>query len=267
MGKTFGNVKKYNFLLKELIKRDFKVKYKRSFLGVAWSMLYPLLMMSVMAIVFSNMFKFKMDGVNFLAYLMSGLIIFNFFSEATNNTLTAVVGNGALINKVYIPKYIFPLAKVLFAGINFLFTLIPFFLIVFLSGNEVEGTKCYINIYYLLMPYIFACTLLFTIGIGYILSTVTVFVRDVIYIWGVCLTILNYVTPIFYSIEMLPERVHFLFKFNPLYVYINGIREIVLFGNPLTLTYLGTMLLYALLSFCIGLFVFKRKQDNFVYYI
>jgi ABC-2 type transport system permease protein len=267
MKKSIINFNKYIFLLKELIKRDFKVKYKRSFLGVIWSILYPLLMMSVMAIVFSNMFKFKMEGVNFLAYLMSGLIIFNFFSEATNNTLTAVLGNGALINKIYMPKYIFPLAKVLFAGINFLFTLIPFFLIVFLSGNVEEGTKCYINIYYLWMPYIFLCTLIFTVGIGFILSTVTVFVRDVIYIWGVCLTILNYVTPIFYSIQILPEKVHALFKFNPLYVYINGIREVVLFGNPLTPTYLLTMLLYAILAFVIGLFIFKRKQDSFVYYI
>ncbi len=261
------NFKKYIFLLKELIKRDFKVKYKRSFLGVIWSILYPLLMMSVMAIVFSNMFKFKMEGVNFLVYLMSGLIIFNFFSDATNNTLTAITGNGSLINKVYIPKYIFPLAKVLFALVNFSFTLIPFFLIVFLTGNEIEKTKCFINIYYLLLPYIFICVFMFTLGISYILSTVTVFLRDMIYIWGICLTILNYFTPIFYSIDILPENVHTIFKFNPLYVYINGIREIVLFSNPITSTYLIAMFLYGFITLIIGLFVFKKKQDKFVYYI
>ena len=265
--RMFNNFKKYIFLLKELIKRDFKVKYKRSVLGVLWSILYPLLMMSVMALVFTNMFKFRMEGVNYLVYLMSGLVIFNFFSEATNNTLTAIVGNGTLINKVYIPKYIFPLAKVLFAGINFLFTLIPFFLIVAFSGNVAEGTKCSLNIYYLLLPYIFFCALMFTIGIGYILSTVTVFLRDVIYIWGVCLTILNYFTPIFYSIDILAEKVRFVFRLNPLYVYINGIREIVLFGNPITPTYLIAMFLYGILTLLIGMAIFRKKQDKFVYYI
>lgn len=261
------NFQKYTFLLKELIKRDFKVKYKRSILGVLWSILYPLLMMTVMALVFSNMFKFKMEGVNYLVYLMSGLLIFNYFSEATNSSLTSIVGNAPLLNKVYIPKYIFPLAKCLFAGINFLFTLIPFFLIVILSGNPTEGTKCAFNLYYIYLPYIFACALMFTIGICYILSTVTVFIRDVIYIWGIMLTILNYFTPIFYSISILPEYLQNIFKLNPLYVYINGIREVVLFSNNLTPIYLLTMFLYGFITMIVGMYIFRRKQDKFVYYI
>lgn len=263
----FDNFFKYSFLLKELIKRDFKVKYKRSFLGVLWSILYPLLMMTVMALVFSNMFKFKMEGVNYLVYLMSGLLIFNYFGDATNGCLNAIVGNSTLLNKVYIPKYIFPLAKCLFAGINFLFTLIPFFLIVALSGNEIEHTKCALNIYYLYLPYIFLCALMFTIGIGYILSTVTVFVRDVIYIWGIMLTILNYFTPIFYSLTILPEYLQHAFKLNPLYIYINGVREVVLFSNNLTPAYLLTMFLCGFLTMIIGMLIFRRKQDKFIYYI
>ena len=121
--RIINSLKKYKFLLNQLILRDFKVKYKRSVLGVLWSILYPLLMMSVMALVFSNMFKFNMEGVNYLVYLMSGLLIFNYFSEATNSSLVSIVGNFSLINKVYMPKYLFPLAKCLFAGINFLFIL------------------------------------------------------------------------------------------------------------------------------------------------
>jgi len=265
--KVFLNFKKYQFLLTELIKRDFKVKYKRSFLGVLWSILYPLLMLSVMALVFSHMFKFKMEGVNYLVYLMSGLLIFNYFTEATNNTLTAVVGNSVLINKVYIPKYIFPLAKCLFAGINFLFTLIPFFLIIIFSGDAAEGTKCAFNIYYLLIPYIFFCTLMFTIGIGYILSTVTVFVRDVIYIWGIMLTILNYFTPIFYSLNILPMYLQNIFKLNPLYIYINGLREIVLFSNALTIKYMLVMFLVGFGTMLLGMFIFRKKQNKFIYYI
>ncbi len=267
MKNIINNFKKYKFLLSELIKRDFKIKYKRSVLGVLWSILYPLLMMSVMALIFSNVFKFKMDGVNYLVYLMSGLIIFNYFSEATNSCLTAIVGNFSLINKVYIPKYIFPLAKCLFAGINFLLTLIPFFLIVLLSGNVAEGTKCTINIWYLLLPYFFACALMFIIGIGYILSTVTVFLRDVIYIWGIVLTILNYFTPLFYSIEILPVYLQNILKLNPLYVYINGIREIVIFGNRPTIAYLLAAFFSGFVTMVIGMYIFRKKQDKFVYCI
>ena len=265
--RVINNFKKYSFLLSELIKRDFKIKYKRSVLGVLWSILYPLLMMSVMAIIFTNMFKFSMENVNYLVYLMSGLLIWNYFSEATNNSLTSVVGNFSLINKVYIPKYIFPIAKCLFAGINILFTLIPFFLIVFISGNPAEGTKCTINIYYLLIPIIFLGALMFTIGICYILSTITVFLRDVIYIWGIMLTILNYFTPIFYSITILPLRLQNIFKFNPLYVYINQLREIVLFNTPPTVTYLLVGLLVGFFTMLFGMLIFRKKQDKFVYYI
>src|SRR5699024_10747478 len=115
--------KKYGFLLQQLVSRDFKVKYKRSVLGILWSLLYPVLTMTVMALVFTNMFKFSTPGVNYLVYLMTGLVIFNYFSEATNLAMSSVVANFSLINKVYIPKYIFPISKCIFVGINFLLTL------------------------------------------------------------------------------------------------------------------------------------------------
>lgn len=260
------NFNKYRFLLKQLISRDFKIKYKRSILGILWSILYPLLMMGVMALVFSHMFKFSMEGVNYLVYLMTGLVIFGYFSEATNNSLTAIIGNFTLINKVYIPKYIFPLAKCLFAGINFLFTLIPLFLIIFISGNAEEGTKCYLNMYYLLLPYIFICILMFTLGISYLLSTVTVFLRDVIYIWGIILTMLNYFTPIFYSINILPVWLQGIFKLNPLYIYINSLRDIVLFSKiPSGETLLVSFLIGGV-TMILGMLIFRKKQDKFIYY-
>ena len=103
------NLKKYSFLLQQLVSRDFKVKYKRSVLGIVWSLLYPILTMIVMAIVFSNVFKISTPGVSYLAYLLSGLIMFNYLSEASNLAMSSVVGNFGLLNKIYIPKYIFPL--------------------------------------------------------------------------------------------------------------------------------------------------------------
>ncbi len=140
------NFKKYSFLLKQLIARDFKVKYKRSVLGIVWSLLYPLLNMAVMALVFSNIFKFSTPGVNYLVYVLSGLVMFSYFSEASNLAMSSIVANFSLINKIYIPKYIFPLSKCLFVGINFLLTLIPLYVVILATGTG-------LNIYHLVLPY------------------------------------------------------------------------------------------------------------------
>lgn len=260
-----ANFKKYSFLIQQLVSRDFKVKYKRSVLGILWSLLYPLLMMGVMALVFSQMFKFKVEGVNYLVYLMTGLVMFQYFSEASNAAMTSVVTNFSLMTKVYIPKYIFPLSKCLFVGVNFLLTLIPLLLIILVTG---EGdTKCIINIWYLLLPYIFLCLIVFTTGIGLFLSAISVFFRDMFYIFGIILTIWQYFTPIFYDITMLPLWLQNLFVLNPLYLFINAAREIILFSH-----YPGTMelVICGLVSvgtLVIGGVIFKVKQDKFIYYI
>lgn len=262
-----GNFKKYSFLMTQLISRDFKVKYKRSVLGVLWSLLYPILMMAVMAVVFSQMFKFRVEGVNYLVYLMTGIIMFNYFSEASNAAMTSVVTNFTLINKVYIPKYIFPIAKCLFVGINFVLTLIPWFCIILLSYVGLGEYTCPINWYYLLLPYIFLCMFIFTIGIGLLLSCVSVFLRDMFYIYGIILTIWNYLTPVFYSIEILPVNLQAMFKFNPLFQFLDAARTIVLYGQRPSITSLGVIGLVSILMLLIGGIVFKKKQDKFIYYI
>lgn len=263
----WANFKKYEFLMSQLILRDFKVKYKRSVLGVLWSILQPVLMMTVMAIVFSHMFKFKVEGTNYLVYLMTGLIMFSYFSEASSNAMTSVVFNFSLINKVYIPKYIFPISKCLFVGINFLFTLIPWFAIILLSFVGLGQYPASLNWWYLLLPYIFLCLFMFTLGIGMIISCISVFLRDMFYIYSIIITIWNYLTPVFYSIEILPPSLQTLFKFNPLYMFINGAREIVLYGNAPSLLNIVAMGGVAVLTMIIGLFVFKKNQDKFIYYI
>lgn len=262
-----ANFKHYWFLMTQLISRDFKVKYKRSVLGVVWSLLYPVLMLGVMTIVFSNMFKFKVDGVNYVVYLMTGIIMWNYFAEASNNAMTSVVVNFGLINKVYIPKYIFPISKCLFVGINFVLTLIPWFGIILLSYAGLGGYTCHVNIYYLLLPYIFICLLLFTIGVGLFLSCVSVFLRDVFYIYGIIITIWNYMTPVFYSIEILPKTLQTIFKFNPMYQFLTTTREIVLFGNNPGLMNLGILGLISVVTLLIGGIVFKKNQDKFIYYV
>ena len=256
----FNNFKKYSFLMKQMISRDFKVKYKRSVLGVMWSLLYPLLMMSVMAIVFSQMFRFSMEGVNYLVYLMTGLVVFNYFSEASNTAMTSIVSNFSLMTKVYIPKYIFPLSKCLFVGINFLLSLIPLLLIILI-------THAPININYIFLPYAFVCLFLFTVGIGFIMSTISVFLRDMFYIYGILLTIWNYFTPVFYDINILPEWLRFIFKFNPLYQYITFMRTILLDAKIPDLSSFIWCGVSGIVVCLIGCFVFKSKQDKFIYYV
>lgn len=261
------NFRRYWFLMTQLISRDFKVKYKRSVLGVVWSLLYPILMLAVMAVVFSQMFKVRVEGANFLVYLMTGIIMFNYFNEASSNAMTSVVDNFGLINKVYIPKYIFPIAKCLFIGINFLLTLIPWLGIILLSYVGLGVYTCHISINYLLLPYIFLCLFLFTVGMGLFLSCISVFLRDVIYIYGIVIMIWNYVTPIFYSIEIIPNSLITIFKINPLYQYINAAREVVLYAKCPSLICIVAITLYALFAILIGGIVFKKNQDKFVYYV
>ncbi len=175
---VYKNLKKYSFLLQQLVSRDFKVKYKRSVLGILWSLLYPVLMMIVMAIVFSNIFKFSTPGVNYLVYLLTGLVMFNYFSEASNLGMSSIVANFPLINKVYLPKYIFPLSKCLFVGINFLLTLIPLYAIILITGTG-------LNIHHLILPYVFVCLFLFTFrSISYIINCFSISKRYVLYIWN-----------------------------------------------------------------------------------
>ncbi len=253
-------IKKYSFLLQQLVTRDFKVKYKRSVLGVLWSLLYPVLTMSVMALVFSNMFKMSMPNVNYLVYLMSGLVIFNYFSEASNLAMSSVVGNFSLINKVYMPKYIFPISKCLFVGINFLLTLIPLYAIIFLTGTGITW-------HHLLLPYAFICLLMFTLGIGFILSAVSVFLRDMFYIYGVVITLWTYMTPIMYDVAIIPEKFLFIFKCNPLYWIVKFVRDVVIYHavpTPNVWIYCG---ICGLVFLIVGMVIFKKTQDKFIYYV
>ena len=253
-------LKRYSFLLFQLISRDFKVKYKRSALGVAWSLLYPLLTTGVLALVFSNIFRFTQPGVSFLAYLMTGLTYFNYFSEASNLSMSSVVANFNLLNKVYIPKYIFPLSKCLFVGINFLLTLLPLYAVLIFTGTGLSW-------HHILLPYSYVCLFLFTLGMSFLVATIAVFMRDMFYIYGVVLTLLTYATPIMYDLAIVQnETLITVMKFNPLYQYINFGRMIMLYHQ---IPSLGSFLACAFSSIAVlllGVYVFRRNQDKFIYY-
>lgn len=253
--------KKYGYLINQLVSRDFKVKYKRSVLGVAWSLLYPLLTTAVMAMVFSNVFRMSKPGVNFLAYLMIGLTYFNYFSEASNLAMSSVVANFSLINKVYIPKYIFPLSKCLFVGINFLLTLIPLYLVLLLTGTGVSW-------HHILLPYSYLCLFMFTTGMGFLLATVSVFMRDMFYIHGVVITLWTYLTPIMYDIDMITNQVLlFCMKLNPMYHYISFGRQIMLYHQVPSGGSFAACFISSVVVLLLGVIVFRKNQDKFIYYI
>lgn len=254
-------VHRYGYLLSQLVSRDFKVKYKRSVLGVAWSLLYPLLTTAVLAIVFSNIFRFTQPGVSFLAYLMTGLVYFNYFSEASNLSMSSIVANFSLINKVYLPKYIFPLSKCLFVGINFLLTLIPLAAVLLFTRSGFSW-------HLVLLPYSFLCLFLFTLGMSLFLAAISVFMRDMFYIYGVLISLWTYATPIMYDLAIIDNPVlTAVMKFNPLYQFINFGRVVMLYHKvPSAESFIGCAI-SAVFMIVVGVVVFRKTQDQFIYYM
>ena len=249
---------KYRYLLVNLIERDFKVKYRRSVLGIVWSVLNPLLMMLVITAVFSTFFK--SDIPNFPVYLLTGQLMFNFFSESTNNAMTSVLGAAPLIKKVYIPKSIFPMEKVMFSLVNTLFSLVAVVLVMLFTHSQFAFT-C------LLFPVPILLLAIFNLGVGLILSTMTVFFRDIIHLYGVVITALTYFTPLFYPISILPPVIRSLMVLNPMYWYVSMFRNVVYLGIMPTLNQWIACVLCAVVALALGLWVFKKKQDKFILYI
>lgn len=247
--------RRYNYLIRQLVSRDFKTKYKRSVLGVLWSFLNPLLTMTVQYIVFSTLFRG--DIQNYPLYLLSGIVCFNFFNESTSMTLQAIVGNAALITKVYVPKYIYPLSRVLSSAINLLMSLIPLLLVMLLTRVPVRPAI-------VLLPVGLVCLFGFCLGVGMVLSTMMVFFRDTQFLWGVVSLLWMYATPIFYPESIIPEKFMLIYKCNPLYHIIRFIRIVLLQGvSPEPKAY-ALCLIASFVPLLVGVLVFKKNQDKFV---
>lgn len=252
------NFWKYKVLLHELVIRDLKVKYRRSVLGYLWSVLNPLLMMIVISTVFSYMFRYEIE--NYALYLLSGQLIYNFYSDATNSSMNAILGSSSLIKKVHVPKYIFPIAKTLSSFVNLIFSLVAIIIMFIITDAPITPVV-------FLFPLPLFYLLLLCIGIGLILSVVTVYFRDMLHLYGVFLTALMYFTPIFYPVSVLPEYAFNLMKFNPLYHLVDMFRNIMLYGNFPTLESNIICFSMGCVSILIGLFFFKRKQGDFILYL
>ena len=255
---SFRRLIKYIPLLRELVSRDLKVKYRRSFLGYVWSLLNPLLMMAIMSIVFSYMFRF--DIPNYPLYLICGQTLWSFFNESTNASMMSIIINGPLIRKVYIPKYIFPISRVLSSFVTMSFSLLAILIVMLVTGVDFTWKL-------ILLPIPLVFLLLFSMGVGMALSAFAVYFRDVLHLYTVVCMAWMYVTPIFYPISALPEKLSFFIRFNPVYHYVTFFRDVVLYGTlPSAYIWMGTVG-FGLLFFAIGILIFRKLQHNFILYV
>lgn len=255
---TAAAFSQYGFLMKQLISRDFKTKYKKSVLGVLWSFISPLLMMTIQYIVFSTIFTNNIKC--YPVYLLSGYTIFNFFSEAVNLGIESIVGNASLITKVYVPKYVYPFTRVCSSAINLFISMI--LLIVMCIIMRIPFTKALLLIW---IPIL--CIFVFSLGIAMLLSSLMVFFRDIKFLWGALSLVWMYATPIFYPTDIIPEKFDFILKLNPITCILQAFRTILIDGQGVETSVIALSVVYSLLALAVGMLVFKKTQDKFIFNI
>lgn len=259
LSRKFQRFFAFDELLKQLVIRDIKLKYRRSYLGYLWSILNPLMLMMVLVIVFSNLFRF--DIPNFPLYLLCGQIIFNFMSEATNMAVGSIIGNAALIKKTYVPKYIFTVSRVGSSLVNLIFSLGALLFVMIFTQADFSWNLLY-------FPVIILQVYIFSLGLGLWLAALTVFFRDIQYLWGVFVTMWMYLTPLFYPVSIIPAEYQSLYQnANPMYWYIAQFRDIVLYTKIPDLNSIFMGFLTALIVLVLGAWYFNKKQDEFILYI
>lgn len=249
---------KYRVLLEELTVRDIKIRYRRSVLGLFWTILNPILMMTVMTLVFSNFFRFEIE--HFPIYFFAGNILFSFMTEATTNAMNSVVGNSNLIKKVYVPKYLFPLSKVFSSVVNLFFSFLAMLMVMAVTGVQFQITL-------VLVPAIFCYVILFSIGLGMILAAAQVFFRDTGHLYSVFTLAWMYLTPIFYPRSLLEEQLEMVLHLNPMVHYIDFMRDIVLYGNVPSMQENLICAGISIIMVLAGLWIFYRYQDRFILYV
>jgi len=247
------------FTLTMLVSKDFKKKYRRSVLGVVWSVLNPLLMMIVLSVVFSAFLKFG-NIPNFPLYLILGNTIFALMSDSTRDGMESILESTSLIKKVRIEKLIFPLEKVIFHLVNFCFSLIAVALVM-LWFRVIPTPNA------LFLPLLLLYVSIFSAGLSMLLSALAVFFRDVLHLWGVVLTAWTYATPLFYPVEILPEILQKLEVFNPMYHYVVYFRDIFLYSTTPSLLENLVCFGMAAITFLVGFLVFRKFEKKFILYV
>ena len=247
------------FVLRSLVSKDFKLKYRRSVLGILWSLLNPLLMMIVMAAVFSYMFRFQIE--HFPVYLILGTIMFDFVSRSTTGAMSSILESQSLIKKVRIEKIIFPLENVVFELINFGLALIA-------AGVVMAYFQVAPSIHALWgLPFVVVMVTVFSVGLSLLISALSVFFRDVMHLWGVLITAWTYMTPLFYPYEMLEGWMQTIMQFNPMFHYVTFLRDVMMWNTNPGPMECAICLGMAVVTLLIGLIVFRKTEHKFILYI
>lgn len=255
--RILDNFGKYKPLLSELVRRDIKIKYRRSVLGVLWSLLDPLLNMIVLTIVFSTLFR-RVE--NYPIYYLSGMLAYSLFRSGSTQAMYAVISSSGIWKVLYVPKYLYVLSAVLSNFVTYLISLS-----VLLGIMVVLGVKFTVFILFASLPILILIIL--TVGVGLIMSTLNVFFRDVAHLYGVFCTLLMYAMPIFYPEDILPVSFKFIQTYNPMYQIIRALRDCFLYGqlyDAYSIYYSATC---AIIFLVIGLLLFYKYQDKFILHV
>ena len=262
-----NDFQKDKFILEQLVTKDFKLKYRRSVLGIAWSVLNPLLMMVVMAIVFSTIFAQGRNGSitpdMYPLYLIVGNVTFSVMSDSTTQAMSSILGASSLLKKVKVHRWVFPVQKVLFSLVNFALSLVAVALVMI-------WFRVVPSWHLILLPVCLFFLMLFCMGLGLMLPALSVFFRDVMHLWSVVITAWTYFTPIFWTTDFIAQMPHILrviMYANPMYNYLTFMRDIFLFQQSPTPLVFGLCVAWALISLAIGYTIFHKTEHKFILYI
>src|SRR5215210_1456941 len=255
------DIYRYRDLVFALVARELKVRYRRSAIGFLWTMLQPLLMMLVLQVVFSSLFRVSLDFGNYPVYALSGLLFWNFFSQSIVASMNSLRGNAPLLRKLPVPKEVFPLATVISGVINLCLALVPLLLILLVTRHPLTPALLFLPVSILL-----AAT--FTLGAGLLLSPLSVFFSDVIELIGVVLSILMYLTPVIYPMSILHDSKFLpVVRFNPVRSILEVFRDPIYQGEIPPLSHFTVCLGISLAALAIGAFAFRRSSDRIPFYI
>lgn len=246
----------YRDLIFFLVRRDITARYKRSVLGIAWTMLNPLGMMIVLTIVFSQVFRVKMEG--YPAYVLSGLIAWTFFSQTSSNSINVLVWGGNLFQKIYVPRSIFAIATIITGIVNLILSIVPLIIVMIVIDVPIKLTI-------FLAPFGMLFLGMFSLGFGLLLSTIGIYFADIVEMYAIILTAWMYLTPIIYPMNVLPEWVMKWIVFNPMLHLVQFFRDLVLYGIvPPFHTWLFCFGI-SIFVFLVGWLIFTKKSDEFAY--
>jgi ABC-type polysaccharide/polyol phosphate export permease len=249
---------RYRDLVAYLVGRDLKVRYRRSFLGLLWTMLQPLLTMLVLHVVFSTAFRFNI--YNYAVYALAGILFWNFFSQSIVSSMNSLKGNAHILQKLPVPSVVFPLCSVLSGVVNLALALVPLLAILLFTGHPLRWSLFFLPVSILLAA-------LFTLGAGLLLAPLSVFFSDIVEMVMVVLTLLMYLTPIFYPMAIVPDRFRFIVRFNPVRSILEVFRDPIYYGKIPPLSHLGISITVAVLALLIGAAVFRRTSHRIPFYV